>query len=402
MTLGDTALRHVQYLSDTVGPRPVGSAANQRAAAYLQAELARLGGAVTTQCLEVPNWEPVATTLEGGGRSWPAAASLFSPDCAVTAPAVAVCTLAELRAAELAGRIALLHGELCAGTGLSARRGIYFPERDGQIMDLLEAKRPAAVLAVHSRPGSVETLFHDWLFPLPSATVPAEAGRALLEITTPLRLHITARRGPARSLNVIGRWPGARPERVVCLAHFDSVNAAPGAGDNAAGVGCLLAAAEALAARRERPVGVELLAVNGEEVGGPGDVTYLEQVGEAGLADILAVINVDGVGGAVGCHTLMTLGASTELQARVAEVGARFPGVAPVEPWYASDHTAFAMRGVPAVAVSSQGVSELMHTPADTAAWLSPAKLDEVAQLVLALWEALADFSPAAARPPAA
>lgn len=398
---GDTALRHARHLSVTIGPRPVGSAANTRAAAYLQTNLAELGWEVETQMLEVPAWEPLGTTLTLAGRPWPAEASLFSPECDVTAPAVAVGTLAELRAADLAGRIALLYGDLCAGTGLSARRAVYFPERDGQIMDLLEAKRPAAVLAVHSKAHSLETLFHDWLFPLPSATVPAEAGRELLRAGgAPLALRIASRRGPAASVNVRARLAGVRPERVLLLAHFDSVPGCPGAVDNASGVGCLLALAEALAARRPA-LSVELLAVNGEEVGGPGDLTYLEH-GAATLAEVLAVINLDGVGGWVGCNTVTSLGASAEFQALIAANANRYPGLAPVEPWYASDHTAFVMRGVPAVALSSNGVSDIMHTPADTAEWLSAAKLAEAGGLALDLTRALAERAPGWTRPPQA
>ena len=400
MDLGEAALRHAAYLSEVVGPRPVGSAANARAAEYLRTTLAGAGWRVETQLLEVPGWEPVETRLESNGRAWPAEASLFSPECDVTAPAVAACTLAELQAADLAGRIALLHGELCAGTGLSARRAIYFPERDGQIMDLLEAKRPAAVLAIHSKTRSLETLFHDWLFPLPSATVPAEAGRALLaDLGAPLRLRIASRRGPAASVNVLAHRAGARPERVLLLAHFDSVNACPGAVDNASGAGCLLALAETLAADRP-PVSLEVLAVNGEEVGGPGDLTYLERRGET-LAGVLAVINLDGVGGRVGCNTATTLGAAPEFQALVAETASRYPGLAQVEPWYASDHTAFVMRGVPAVALSSSGVSDILHTPADTADWLSGQKLGEACAFTLDLVAALAGRTPAWTRAPA-
>jgi aminopeptidase YwaD len=106
------------------------------------------------------------------------------------------------------------------------------------------------------------------------------------------------------------------------------------------------------------------------------------------------VINVDGVGGQVGANSLTVMGASQSLQDRVAEVHQRYPGVAWVDPWYESDHSAFLSRGVPSIPFSSVGVSNLNHLPVDTVEWISPTKLAEVVSLIIALLEILQDRSP--------
>jgi Zn-dependent M28 family amino/carboxypeptidase len=59
------------------------------------------------------------------------------------------------------------------------------------------------------------------------------------------------------------------------------------------------------------------------------------------------------------------------------------PGWLPAEPWIESDHAIFAMRGIPAVALTSEDVQALLgglaHTPADTLEVLDLAVLEQLA-----------------------
>jgi hypothetical protein len=52
------------------------------------------------------------------------------------------------------------------------------------------------------------------------------------------------------------------------------------------------------------------------------------------------------------------------------------------------------MRGVPAIAFSSEGRIRLDHLRSDSIEWVSPEKLKEVVSLVTALVESLQDKSP--------
>jgi aminopeptidase YwaD len=260
-------------------------------------------------------------------------------------------------------------------------------------MDLLEGKRPAAVITVHATIGSLERLIRDWAFPIPSVTVPAEVGRTLLRHARPsLRLRIESHQSQGQFHNVVARRAGRQAERLVLLAHLDSMHNTPGAIDNASGVAVLLALAERLAAC-DLPLGLEWIVVNGEENGGLGDAEYLRRRGDS-LEQVLAVINVDGVGGQVGANSLTVMGASQAFQDLIAQVHQRYPGIVWVDPWYESDHTAFLSRGVPCIPLSSVGVAN-NHLPSDSGEWISPAKLSEAMSLITDIVHSLQDRSAA-------
>jgi aminopeptidase YwaD len=385
-------MQHLRHLCVEIGPRPVGSAANHAAADYVEDVFRAAGLEVERQAFPCPDWVEEETLLELDGQQLEAAANAFSPSCDVVAPAVAVGTLAELEAADLAGQIGILYGDLTRGNGLSCRHAFYFPERDGQIMQALEVKGPAAVITVHSKIGSFERLMRDWEFSIPSATVPAEVGLILLRRANPaLHLRIKSHQSPGRFCNVVAHKAGTQPGRVVFLAHLDTMHNTPGAIDNASGVAVLLALAELLAAQ-DLPLGLEWIVVNGEENGGLGDAEYLRRQGES-LGQALAVINVDGVGGQVGTNSLTVMGASQAFQEQIAQVHQQYLGVVWVDPWYESDHSAFLFRGVPCIPLSSVGVAN-NHLATDTVEWISPAKLGEVVALITDMVDSLQDRSP--------
>jgi aminopeptidase YwaD len=382
-------MKHLEQLSVKIGPRPVGSEANQAAADYIQRVFGESDSnlVVEEQPFAAPTWEEQATYLEFDSEKLAARANVFSLPCDVVGPMVAMGTLAELEAAELVGRIALMHGELTQG-GISARNAIYFPKQHQRIMELLEQKQPQAVITVNSKVGCFERIMVDAEFPIPSVTVPAEIGLALLRYRDrSLRLKIDSHRSPGLFRNIVGTKAGSRPERIVLCAHFDTKLETPGAWDNASGVAVLLALAQILA-KKELTIGVEWVAFNGEEMGGLGDVEYWRR--RAAETDrILGVINVDAVGQSVGVNSVTAFGGSQSWQEQVADLAKMYSSVAWVEPWYESNHSGFLWRGIPCVAVSSLGAADVLHLPTDTIDWLSPAKLVEVVSLVSELVETL-------------
>jgi aminopeptidase YwaD len=393
--LGQRAFQHLRFLSESIGPRPLGSPELIQAGDYLHDGFRAAGLPVTAQRLTVPVWQAQNCSLEMDGETLPAYANTFSPPCAVEAPCVPLAVLPELEAAELHGRIALLYGDMCWGTGHGARQSAYYPDNTARLFALLEARQPAAVLSVCPRPGSRERMLQDWLFPVPSASVQLEVGAALLNRAgaAQLRLHIDSQTQPGRFANLVAMRPGGAAGRIVVMAHYDSMPDTPGAVDNASGAALLLALAETLAGQ-PAGIGLEFLATCGEEMGGVGVAHYLKQP-EAALDEVLAVINLDAVGQLMGPNTVTTLAASEAMQAALQAVQARHTGSLWVDPWVESDHSAFIWRGVPAVAVSSRGVDQVMHTARDAANWISPTRLDQAGALVLDVIAALADKTPA-------
>lgn len=396
-------MAHVEKLCVEIGPRMTGTAANEAAAAYIRGVFERAGLEVEEQRFKCPTWTHEETILTLGGERLDAAANTFSPACDVTAPTVAVCTVAELEEADLAGTIGVLTGDLTRSALTPQGVTLYEAPRDQHINRLLVGKNPAALITVNLNPPSCAPIIEDWLLDVPSATVPAASGlRLVARIGEPVHLRIDTRHGPeSSSANVIGRKAGARPERITLMAHYDTKPDTPGAIDNGGGSAALLALAGLLAAW-ELDAGLEFIAFTDEESFGWADPEYIRRCGDT-LGEIVAAVNLDGVGQALGTNTIAAMSGTDAFQSCLEEVVAGYPGVMWIDPWPQSNHSTFAWRGVPSVALTASfigtGVENIHHRPEDTIEWLSPAKLVEAMMLTADLIAELHDKPVAWARP---
>jgi len=167
---------------------------------------------------------------------------------------------------------------------------------------------------------------------------------------------------------------------VVLCAHLDTAMNTAGAADNAGGVACLLALAEEHDLEL-KGCGLEFVAFNGEEYLPMGDDEYLRRAKDY-FEDIRLAVNLDGVGLALGTTSVTILAASEEQQALVKEVAGKFSGVVWTEPWPESNHSTFAMRNIPAVAITSEGERRVAHHPHDDLAGMSAGRLQEAISLV--------------------
>ncbi|NTW08787.1 MAG: Zn-dependent exopeptidase M28, partial [Anaerolineaceae bacterium] len=244
-----------------------------------------------------------------------------------------------------------------------------------------------------------EQVTEDWDLPIPAATLPREVVLGLLR-QPPLSVHLKldCANTPATARNIVARKPSPSPVKVVLCAHFDTFHNTPGALDNGASAGALLALAEDLALI-DLPFGLEFIAFNGEEALPMGDDEYLRRGGEAGLGNILLAINMDGIGAWIGSNSLAIFSASDALFDFLDEVQKKYPGIVRVDPWPESNHSTFSMRGVPSLAFSSVGIRHLAHTPADSIEQVSPAKINEVIALVEEIVKGLAGKSIGWSRP---
>ena len=399
-TIGDIALEHVEKLAVQIGSRPIGSKANIAAAEYISSVFRRNGLFVETQEISCPEWIVEQTSLELLGEMLEASANTFSPSCDLSAETIPVCTPAELELATFTDRILVFYGDM-AQTELATKGGIYVSERDRRILQLLEERRPAGIITINPTLHARWRLIEDFDLDIPSVTVSAYSGLKLLKQPgATVRMKIVSQRSPSHTSNVIGRLPGERSERIVLCAHYDSKVDTPGAYDNAAGVGVLLTLAEALSERKHRHT-LEWIAFTGEEGAGLGDMEYARRASraQAGFDQITAAINIDGVGPFTGTTTITSFVTSQDMEALIAEKSNRFPGVLRVEPWPASDHYIFYSHGTPSIALTSQGIRDIYHTPSDTMEWISGEKLAEAVQLVLDLVDGLDNKDLAWSRP---
>lgn len=390
-------MSYIKKICVEIGPRLIGSPANQAAADFMRETFRAAGLGVEEQPYACTAWEHTATLLKVGGVAIPAIANAFSLPCEVTAPLVALGSEAELEKANIAGRIVLFYGAL-ADHQLSAKSWFLKSEYDERIIRHLETGKPAALLAPPASSMDYEQFTEDWELDIPAATIPRESVVAILRKPgASAHLRIQAQRSPSTARNIVARTPARETKLVIC-AHFDTFFGTPGAGDNGASAGALLALAERLK-DADLPFQLEFVAFNGEEALPMGDDEYMRRGGDD-LGRILLAINMDGMGTLSGTNSVAFYSASNNLRAHVDELVKNYPGMVWVEPWPESNHSSFSMRGVPALAFGGVNTRHLAHTPQDTFETIGAGKVIEVINIISDIVRSLAGKSLDWTRPP--
>jgi hypothetical protein len=193
-----------------------------------------------------------------------------------------------------------------------------------------------------------------------------------------------------RSTNVIATPPSFDPAEphLVVGAHLDTVPQAPGAEDNASGIGVLLAVAEAASVRSTR-LPVVFVAFAAEEPRGPGDADhhygsrrYVAALGTAERAAVHGMVSLDRVG--VGARVPVGSAAGTDAVQRALLAAGRRAGVPVVAEGgqRSSDHWSFVRAGLPGARLGSTPYDGY-HSAGDVPAVVSPAQLERVGRLVL-------------------
>jgi aminopeptidase YwaD len=383
-----SAWHHLQNLLE-FGPRPIGSQANQNSADYICENFASLGLETEEQSYACTAWEHVSTTLEVDGTRLESLANAFSPACDIQARLVPIGTVDELDATYENGNVLLLYGDLVR-TPLSPKSWFLKSGRDNHIIQRLEKLQPAAILSPPTETDYTGQLTEDWELDIPAATISSKAALNLItNRDNPVHLNIQAQRTPAKARNIVARTPGCFQKRLVLCAHFDTKFFTPGASDNAGGIAVVLALAELLQSQT-LPIGLEFVGFNGEEYLPMGDDEYL-RLAEKYFGAITACINFDGVGTVLGSNSITTMSMNESALSSLKHITQKFPGVVWVEPWPESNHSTFAMRGVPAIAFSAVGTRALAHSQEDTLDVMLSEKLEEVVSLTLEIVMQLCD-----------
>lgn len=192
------------------------------------------------------------------------------------------------------------------------------------------------------------------------------------------------------SVNLVATQGVLEPDAEWLLvgAHLDTVPQAPGAEDNASGVGVVLALAEALQDRRAR-LPVVLVLFGSEEPRGPGEAhhygskAFVEKLGPAQRRGLRSMLSLDRVG--VGTVVpVQTVGEPNRVS-RALVAAARRVDV-PVEEQpneTASDHESFADAGLPAARLGSTPYAAY-HSADDVPSVVDRDQLDRVGRIVLA------------------
>jgi aminopeptidase YwaD len=326
-------------------------------------------------CLD---WKTDGGELTIGGGTIDLTPGPYGLGVEATGPVRVLRTLQDLEQATLAGSIAVLAGDLASEPLTPKAFPFYGSDEHAEIIRLLEAGSPLAVVAVTGKYpelcGALDPfpLIEDGDFEIPAASVrPDDAGPLLDGDGGVATVEIRSRRIPSRARNVVAAR-GPRSPRLTVIAHLDTKPGTPGAVDNATGVVVLLLLAELLNPARhpDLPIGVELLAVNGEDhYAAPGELAWLAVNGDA-LEEVMLAINIDGAGYRRGKSAYSTYNVDGDAAEHVRRVFEARDDFVHGPDWYQSDHAIFAMRGRPALAITTEYVQqmlgELFHSAADT------------------------------------
>lgn len=193
--------------------------------------------------------------------------------------------------------------------------------------------------------------------------------------------------------NVVAQLPGTGDgEGVLLAAHYDSVAAGPGAGDDGAGIAALLEIARALKASGPLPRGVWFLLGDGEEAGLLDAEAFVRQP-EFGRLGSVVNVEARGTGGPSQLFETQTGNAAIVSLAKTAldhpvgsslayEIYKLLPNN--------TDFTVFRREGLAGVNFGFTADPARYHTPRDNLRYLDPGSLQHHGENALAMARALA------------
>jgi Zn-dependent M28 family amino/carboxypeptidase len=194
-----------------------------------------------------------------------------------------------------------------------------------------------------------------------------------------------------RSTNVVAALPGTDLTKPYLLvgAHLDTVPQAPGAEDNASGVGVALAAAAAVAEAETR-LPVVFLAFGAEEPRGPTDAdhhygsrAWVSDLAPAERRALKGMVSLDRVGVGSVVPVCSAVGDRDPARTTVLAAGRRadVPTLACVN--RSSDHWSFVRVGLPGVRIGGTSYAGY-HSAGDVPSVVGTRQLDRTGRLVLA------------------
>jgi aminopeptidase YwaD len=366
---------YLQRLCVEIPSRRVGCEGNRAATDFFARTVSSFGFRTESPEFDCIDWSQEGAYLTMDRISFEVFASPYSLGCHARAPLVVVSTIEELEDAEVSNRIVVLRGDIAKEQLMPKNFPFYNPDHHRRIIQSLETKNPQAIIAATSRDAIMVgsqypfPLFEDGDFDIPSVYMTEEEGNRLAghkgqEISLESRAH----RIPATGCNVIA-LKGANPNRrVVLFAHIDARIGTPGANDNASGVVALLLLAELLG-NYSGNLGIEIVALNGEDYfSNPGEQQYLALNADR-FNEIILGINLDDVAYYKGNVAYSLYDCPSDIADSIRTAFSSYEGLIEGESWYQGDHGLFLMNQRPALAITSELLTELMaeitHTPKD-------------------------------------
>jgi aminopeptidase YwaD len=362
----------VVVLAQDIGSRAAGSDAEFAAADYIADQLTSYGFRPVIEPFEVEYYveqtsrldvrSPEATRLEpralrlsasGEATGELAAAGIGRPE--------------DFPAQGMAGQVALLE-----------RGELTFSEKASNAA----AVGAAAVIVYNNQEGPFRGDLQEESA-IPAVGVSQAEGQRLLALLAQgpvtVRLSVQAGQRQGTSRNVIARPPDGRCEEVVG-AHYDSVEAGPGANDNASGAAVLLETARALAASGDRE-GVCLVAFGAEEVGLIGSQRFVASLSADDRQVLRGMVNLDMVGVGDQWQLIGSKELVEEVDGEAAGLGLD-PVPTELPPGLGADLNSFIAADIPAVLIHRFD-DPRYHSAEDQPQFVEPQALEEATELTL-------------------
>ena len=349
-----------QLLEQITIPRAVGTAGNQKVTALVKEQLEQNGYDVTSLPFPCMVWEDGESWIEWDSRKQAVSVSPYSKAFGGEGVAQVVSSVEVLKGLSCEESIVFLTGELSAESLQPKDYPFYYPDEHKQIIDLLESKKPLAVIAVTGKDAlsGMEPfpMFDDGNFGIPSGYLSVNDFEAIRDLVIGNRvyLRLDSRCTKVQSGQLYAEKKAQNAKgKIVIGGHMDTKNHTVGALDNAAGVVTLLKTAEKVTAGN---YDIGIVPFNSEEYfGADGELAYLGKV-QADGDNVVLFINIDSVGH-IGSKAAVSLyNIPEEMTELINGMIAEREDVVIGEPWYAGDHAAFAFRGVPCIAVTSSDI----------------------------------------------
>ncbi|HJT69370.1 MAG TPA: M20/M25/M40 family metallo-hydrolase [Terriglobales bacterium] len=421
------AYQELEYLTDSIGPRPQGSLQADAAAHYVADELRKVGLDVHLEAVPVHRFErgtDAAEIVEYPGQVPGTKQKIYvtglrgsSPttESGITAEVIVVNNFDELKQLDkekVAGKIVLFneifdHQKAAAGQA-GGENGAYAEAVRYRSAGAVAAAGLGAVGSlVRSAGDGAYRLTHTGSgldSPIPSGAVTAEDAGLIARLAArgKVRIHLTltTRLGPeVQGYNVVADLKGSEhPEQVVIVSgHLDSWDLGTGAIDDGAGVVAAMETAELLHRLNLHPKRtVRVIAWMNEEMGATGAETYAKDHAPEAANHIAAIESDLGAEHPLGFHVKLSEAAVKQLspvQDVLSMFGANLLQVVPQSP--ETDIEPLAKLGVPVLGIWQNGLTYFTyhHTAADTLDKVVPEELRQNAACMTVMGYALADMS---------
>ncbi len=327
-----------------------------------------------------------------GDRDYIVHPSPFSRPFNGSGEVTAVRSIDDLREKDVRDKIAVLTGDIAKEPLMPKNFPFYFPDHHAEIIDLLETKRPKALIAGTGEHPIIKgfdcfTLFEDSNFIIPGVFTTIKEAEQVIKNNSRISLIIDSRvieNIKSRQLKASRKSGRASADKIIICAHMDTKYGTPGALDNAGGVTVLLKTMEILKDFSPQ-YDLEFVPFNGEEYPEVmGQLKYLNSISKD-FSKLKLVINIDGAGHKDGGIAYSTYNFNEELQKRI-ETPAKTYGLEKGPQWVEGDHSMFVMQGIPSIAITSTNmfhtVAGVAHTENDTEDLVSCENLEKAASFI--------------------